>query len=432
MHNLSRRQFLVRGSVAGAALTVAPSLLASDASNVAGANEKIVAAVMGANNRGLDHIKALLAIPNVEIAYVCDVEDGALARGMQALSEQQPSTKAIKDIRRALDDKAVDIVAIAAPNHWHAPATILACAAGKHVYVEKPGSHTPQEAELIVQAARKHNRMVQMGNQRRSFPWVIEAIERLKAGEIGEVNFARTWYTAGRKSIGKGSQAPVPKELEWDLWQGPAPERPYVDNLVHYNWHWRWHWGGGELINNGVHSLDLARWGLGVDLPTRVTCNGGKYIMPADDDQETPDTIIATYDFAGGKGITWDGHSCHPRGFEGSSFGVNFYGSNGHLIISGTSVKILDLKGKTLHELKGKPSNIVHFENLIDSIRNGTAPAAEVEDAQKSTMLCHLGNIAYRTASTVHFNPDRARIIDNPAAMQFWTREYRKGWEPRV
>lgn len=426
MEPISRRQFLTRTSIAGAAITVAPSLFAQNA------NRKIVAAVMGTNSRGMAHVKSLLELPDVEIGYICDVDDRAIEKATKYLAGKQgKAPKIVKDFRHALDDKDVDVLTIAAPNHWHAPATILACSAGKHVYVEKPGSHNPREGELMVKAARKYKRLVQMGNQRRSFPWAIEVIEQLRSGEIGDVTFARSWYNASRKSIGKGKPAPVPEYLDYSLWQGPAPERPYLDNLVHYNWHWRWHWGGGELANNGVHSLDIVRWGLGVDLPRTITCGGGKYVMPADDDQETPDTYIATFDF-GGKGATWEGHSCHPRGFEGVGFGVNFYGTKGHLIIAGDNYQFLDLNGKVIREQKNKRGDTPHFANFMDAIRNGTPLNAEIEDGQKSTLLCHLGNIAYRTGSTIKFDPVKQEIIGNKEAMKLWSREYRKGWEPRV
>jgi len=287
---------------------------------------------------------------------------------------------------------------IAAPNFWQAPAAILACAAGKHVYVEKPGSHNAAEARLMVAAARKHDRKVQMGNQRRSLPAIIEAVDKVRGGAIGTPRFARCWYEATRGGIGKGQAAAVPEWLDWNLWQGPAPERPFKDNLLHYNWHWHWHYGGGELVNNGVHALDLARWALGVDTPKRVTCNGGRYHF--DDDQETPDTAVSTFDF-GGVGIHWDGSSCLPRKREQNAF-VSIYGDAGTLAMESSGYRIYDPEGKETARNVPAFSDLPHFQNLADAIRNGTPLNAEIEDAQRSTLLGHCGTMAYRSTGGGH------------------------------
>jgi predicted dehydrogenase len=333
-------------------------------------------------------------------------------------------------MRRIFDDPAVDAVAIATPDHWHAPATILACAAGKHVYVEKPACHNPREGELMIDASRKHRRVVQLGTQRRSMPGIIEAVERVHAGEIGRVLFSRGWYNADRKPIGHGKPAPVPEWLDYSLWQGPAPERPYHDNVIHYNWHWFWHWGTGELGNNGIHSLDICRWGLKVDYPTRVTAGGGKYFF--DDDQETPDTQIVTWDF-GDKAITWEGRNWHLRGFEGAGFGIGFYGDKGSLVTDGRKYEIYDPDNKLLatHN-QGFPGHDPHLNNFLECIRSGSRPHADIEDGHKSTLLCHLGNIAYRTGHTLDCDPANGHPKNDPAAEALWSREYRAGWEPKV
>ncbi len=300
--SVTRRHFLKQTS----ALAVGLGALGGAASVQAAKspNEKVVIAIIGCNGRGMAHIAGYLALPHAEIGYICDVDSRAVAKGVAAVAKkQQKKPQGVKDFRTILDRADVDAVSIATPDHWHAPATVLACAAGKHVYVEKPGSHNLRESELMVAAARKYTRVVQMGNQRRSWPWVIESIEALHAGELGKLSFARGWYTNHRTSIGHGKPAPVPEWLDYALWQGPAPERPFQDNIIHYQWHWFWSWGTGESGNNGVHMLDLARWGLRVELPGRVTCGGNRYFYQ--DDWETPDTMSATFDFDD-QGIAWE------------------------------------------------------------------------------------------------------------------------------
>jgi len=426
--SITRRDFLKRTSVLTAGLATAGSVRLARAAK--GANDKILVGVIGCNARGLAHIAAYLSLPNTEIAYICDVDSRAVDKGIAAVTKKQPSNpKGVKDMRRLFDDPNVDAVSIATPDHWHAPATILACAAGKHVYVEKPGSHNLHESELMVAAARKYRRVVQMGNQRRSWPWVIEAIQALHGGELGKLFFARAWYTNHRGPIGHGKEAPVPDWLDYSLWQGPAPERPYRDNLIHYNWHWFWNWGTGELGNNGVHSLDLARWGLEVDRPQRVICGGNRYHYP--DEWETPDIYVASFDY-GDKGVTWEGQSADPRGFEGASFGVNFYGEKGAMALAGNSVTVYDLNQKVVREGKGKSDDVTHFGNFLDAIREGQPLKSEIEDGQKSTLLCHLGNIAWRTGRTINFDPKSRKILGDHEAEALVTRSYRPGWEPKV
>jgi predicted dehydrogenase len=431
--SVTRRDFLRQTSVLTGGLAALGGTFSVGAAQ--SPNEKVVVAIIGCNARGLAHIAGYLPLANAEIGYVCDVDSRAIAKGLAAVAKKQKKeAKGVKDFRSILENKDLDAISIATPDHWHAPATILGCAAGKHVYVEKPGSHDLRESDLMVAAARKYKRVVQMGNQRRSWPWVQESIRAVREGEIGKVNLARGWYTAHRQSIGHGKQVPVPDWLDYSLWQGPAPEKPYQSNVIHYNWHWFWNWGTGEIGNNGVHMLDLARWGLDVDLPQRVTCGGKRYFF--EDDWETPDTIIANFDF-GNKGILWECHSCTPRGFEGSNVGVNFYGEKGCVAISGNDTTIYDLSNKVLREINSKQDGLfaydsVHFANFLDAIRENKPLRSEIEEGQKSTVLCHLGNIAWRTGHTLTYDPKGHKIVDDPAAEALYGRTYRPGWEPKV
>lgn len=426
----SRRQFLSSTAAAFAAAAASGPKLHAQAA--AGANAKLRVGVMGLS-RGIAHVRGFAACPNVEIAYVCDVDERRVAKAIEATKDigQELVPRGVGDFREILDDKSVDILSVATPNFWHAPATILGCAAGKHVYVEKPGSQNPHESQLMVEAAAKAGRHVQMGNQRRSSARMIEAIQRLREGAIGEVRYARCWYTNAREGIGKGTPAEVPAWLDYDLWQGPAPRRPYKDNLIHYNWHWHWHWGNGELGNNGIHALDLARWGLGVDYPERTAYLGGRYHF--DDDQETPDTGVATFHFNKTKGATWEASSCHPRKAESLPF-VSFYGDGGTLEVqSNCGYRLVDQSGMAIEKQSGDLDERLHFQNLCEVIRgDAKALTAPIADGQISTMLCHLGNIAYRTGTEVRFDAASKKIADNEAAMALWKRDYEPGWEPKL
>ncbi len=421
---LNRRTFL-----GGVAASGAAGLL-SRSSFAAAPNDRIVVGVMGLG-RGSSLAKSFGGQPNTVVKYLCDVDAQRavpIAKSMESQFGAAPQV--VTDFRQMLDDKELDALVCAAPNHWHAPSTILACAAGKHTYVEKPCCHNPNEGELMVAAARKHNKAVQMGSQRRSGPGTQEAIRRLREGVIGRIYLVNAWYNSARGPIGKGEPADVPPSLNYELWQGPAPRRPYLTNRIHYNWHWFWHWGNGELGNNGVHTLDLCRWGANVEYPVRVVSSGGRYCY--DDEQETPDTHTVAYEFDGRIQIKWEGLSCHRR----SNGFVTFYGDGGSLALeSNGTYTIFDDKEK---QMERKPSSSLgdseHIANFLAAIRNDQPLAlnAEILDGYKSTLLCHLGNIAHRTGRTLRCDPQNGRILDDADAMQLWQRQYEPGWEPQV
>ncbi|HYS60148.1 MAG TPA: Gfo/Idh/MocA family oxidoreductase, partial [Gemmatimonadales bacterium] len=258
---MKRRKFLKTASAAGFGLAAARSPLFGLARSP---NDKVVVAVMGLNGRGTVLARGFARTAQAEVASVCDVDAVVLAKGVSAVAQVQgKSPKGLGDFRKALEDKDVDALVIAAPDHWHTPAALLAMQAGKHVYVEKPCGHNPREGELLVEAQRKHRRVVQMGTQQRSAPRSIEIMQAIKAGAIGQPYLARAWYANTRGTIGRGKTAPVPSNLDYELWQGPAPRTPYHDNIIHYNWHWFRRWGTGEILNNGTHEIDVARWALG-------------------------------------------------------------------------------------------------------------------------------------------------------------------------
>jgi predicted dehydrogenase len=333
---------------------------------------------------------------------------------------------------------------VAAPDHWHAPAAILASKAGKHVYLEKPCSHNPNEGEILLAVANKYKNVIQMGNQRRSWPNIVAAIGELHGGVIGRPYFAKTWYANNRPSIGIGKETAVPSWLNFDLWQGPAPRNAYKDNIVHYNWHWFWNWGTGEALNNGTHMVDIARWGLGVDYPTKVTSAGGRYRYQ--DDWQTPDTQVMTLEFGNKTSITWEGRSCNGRNVEGANVGVIFYGENGSLQIDGgNSYTIYDLNNKLIKEVKNdmiidprsltSPSqtlDALHINNFFDAIKKGTSLNSDILSGHQSTLLVQLGNIAQRTGSTLDIDPKNGHILNNKEALKYWSRTYQKGWEPTI
>ncbi len=431
-HQRDRRLFLQAGAAIGASMVTRRGMAENAKSSDAGSSgEKLRIAIMGVNNRGSALAKGFIANPDTDVVSICDVDSRAAEKAAAMVAERSKQRPQVEtDIRKVLDRPEIDALVVAAPNHWHAPATIMGCAAGKHVYVEKPCSQTAEEGVWAVEAARKHNRTVMMGSQRRSWPAIIKAIDLVQSGRIGKASYARTWYNSRRPSIGYGKQVAVPDWLNWELWQGPAPRQPYVDNLVHYNWHWKWNYGNGELGNNGIHMLDLARWGLEVTHPNRVNAGGGKYRY--DDDQQTPDTMMVTYDFPESKTITWEGISWSPMGPYDSQVGVSFHGSEGSIVVLGKGYTLYDDHNKEIETVSDAGGDTAHIAEFVDCIRTGRRANADIAEGHRSTLLCHLGNMAYRTSSTLHVDPKTGKPQDNPDAQKLWGREYAKGWTPSV
>jgi len=429
MSSPTRRRFFATTSTALAAAQLSAatskSLFAQDEQTAA--PERIVVGIMGLS-RGLDLAKDLVKMPNVVVKYACDADSKRAASGAKRITEEGGSPKAIQDFREMLDDKEVDAFFCAAPNHWHGPAAILGTRAGKHVYVEKPACHNPQEGEWMVAAAEKYKKCVQVGNQRRSSPGFQAAIQRVHSGTIGDVYLARSFFNRMRGPIGTKTDSTPPDSLDYDLWQGPAPRREFRENVLHYNWHWFWHWGNGELGNNGVHALDICRWGLKVGYPVRTTSSGGRFCYK--DDQETPDTQTAAWVFEGGKQITYQGLSCtqHPPG----PF-VSFYGSEGSIEINQDGgFQVYDTKNKLVEESsKSGWGQSQHIANFIEAARKNDPSGLNqpILSGHQSTLLCHLGNIAYRTDRVIRSSAINGQLSDQDIPKGLWRREYDPKWE---
>ena len=426
----TRRNFIKKTTASTAAITLGGLVLPSNAySNILGANDHINCAIIGVRSRAKAHVKAIHQDKNAKILYNCDVDDIIIEEHNVWCQENIGYVpKVEKDFRKILEDKNVDAVFIATPEHWHAPMAILALQAGKHVYVEKPCSHNPHENELLVAAEKKYGKKVQMGNQQRSALTSIMAIKEIKEGVIGNVYKGEAYYSNNRGSIGIGKTVDVPKTLDWELWQGPAPRKDYKDNIHPYNWHWFRNWGTGEVHNNGTHEIDICRWALGVDLPESVTSFGGKYTYK--DDWEFVDNQQVTYKFSEDKFITWTGHSRGMMKPKRPGRGITIYGSEGSIQLDRNFYQLYDLQGNLLkEELEGAESattntrgegglDVNHVGNFFDAIRSDKSLHADIKDASISTMLCHLGNMAQDTGETLKNDSTTGKVLNNEPAMK--------------
>jgi len=423
---MNRRYFMMSSTSAAAAQVVRTNRSPNDTVRVA---------VIGCGGRGASHMGAWTSQPNVELAALVDVDDSHSERYIGQLQRKNlKPVPTFRDIRKVLDDKNIDAVSIATPNHWHTLQTIWACQAGKDVYVEKPCSHNVFESKQIVAAARKYNRMVIMGSQSRSSPALQEAVQKMKAGEFGEVYMARGLCFKSRNTIGKTPVETVPLGVDYDMWCGPAPLRPFTKNRFHYNWHWFWDTGNGDLGNQGIHEVDIARWGLGVTHPTKVSSIGGKFMF--DDDQETPNTLSSNFEFevAGKKKMMefevrhwYSNHEASIGGDRaGNTIGNTFYGSNGYLIIDGYN-KYTSFMGPKGEPGPARTERDTHFENFIAGVRSRKREElnAEIEEGAMSCVLVHLANVSYRLGRTLHWDEKTWTVKNDPEANRMLTREYR-------
>jgi predicted dehydrogenase len=464
----SRRDFLkITGTgVAGTALAYATQSYP----RILGANDRVRIAICGLRGRGHDHIRGFARVPNTEVAALCDVDENILNERLgdaERMGLRRPESYV--DVRKLLEDKSIDAISIATPNHWHALMAIWACQAGKDVYVEKPCSHNWFEGRQLVRAVQKYNRICQHGCQSRSNSAMIEAIARLKAGTIGDVYLARALCYKWRPSIGRAKVEPVPAGVHYDLWTGPAPMKPFTKNRFHYNWHWIWDTGNGEVGNQAIHEIDLARWGLGVGFPVHVSAMGGHFMF--DDDQETPNTLHATFGFElegkrkmmelevrhwitnheadigtgayGTAGIPAAGlnvasanranrksgdaqQSLGPKDAKTNTIGNIFYGSNGYLAVDGYESYKTWLGDQCQPGPSGKGTGD-HYANFIDCVRSRRAQdiLSQIEEAHISATLLHLANASYRLGRTLRFDPQKETVIGDEEADRLLRGAYR-------
>jgi predicted dehydrogenase len=396
--------------------------------------DKLTVGLIGCGGRGLHDLELFKSNPNVEIAYVCDPDAGRLATAAKKFGI--PENRAVGDLRRLLDDTSLDAVVVTTPDHWHAPASILACQAGKHVYVEKPISHNIREGRLLVEAATRNKVRVQHGTQCRSTPMMIDAIQQLRDGIIGNVLVAKCWNIQRRGTIGRGQDTPPPAGFDYDTWVGPATMIPYRTNRVHNRWTWWYHFGTGDMGNDGVHDIDYTRWGLGVEThPTKITALGGKFFQ--DDDQEFPDTQQVTFEYPGDgqpgqrRLLIYEQRLWSTNYPHNVDSGAEFYGTAGQMFLSRRGkIQVLDgtNKPKDVPITPRGQDDAAHVRNFLASIRNGEKLNADVLTGHLSTSLCHLGNIATRLGRSLVFDPATEQITGDDDANKLVSREYREHW----
>lgn len=414
------RRYFIGTALAAAAASRTRGVAASDQVNVG---------IIGVGGRGRSLIGEVRQVPGANIRYLCDADQASMEKAMAVIQKYSlPKPQAVTDMRRVFEQKDVDAVFISAPDHWHAPAAILACEAGKDVYVEKPPSHNIREGRLIIDAARRTNRIVQVGTQSRSRPSTIRAMEFINSGKIGKVLMAKAWNIQLRDHIGHKEDGPVPAGVDYETWLGPAPWIPFNENRFHYKWHWHWHFGTGDAGNDGAHQIDMARWALGVGYPKTVSGWGRKVFF--DDDQQTPDSMNVTFDY-GDKALMWEMRIWNPYGMDEMGNGVAVYGTGGMVHIGRYNrkwgFKVFDKAGKMVqHDDATDPE--LHQKNFIESVRSRQLPNADIGVGHLTAVHCHLANIVARTGRNLRFDAGTETAIDDAEANLYVKRTYRTHW----
>ena len=411
-----------------------PALAAAATPRAVGANDRIAIALMGVRGRGRGLTTAFCSQPDVDVAYVCDIDQNVVEGAYQTIEHSgRKRPPLVSDIRRCLDDKNVDASVMGTPLHWHAPGTILACDAGKDVYVEKPVSHNVREGRLMVEAARRNKRIVQSGSQLPSLEVTQAFHEYTQSGKLGRVVGAKVWNVQLRRNIGHKEDEPVPAGIDYETWTGPLPKMPFNLNRFHSTVNWHWHYGTGDIGNDGVHELDIARRALGVTLPVAVSGMGKKLYF--DDDQQTPDTMNLTYEFAGGRVMFYEQRLWNPYGLEGCDNGVAVYGDRqvaqfGRFREHNWGFRVFDEHNKQVYmqEHAGESIDTPHARNFLDCIRSRKEPRVEIEEGHLASSLAHLGNIVARTGRAIRFDPSTESVIGDAQANALVKRTYRGHW----
>lgn len=427
----NRRRFLERASAGVVAATALSGAAARGARSV---QDKLVVGLIGCGGRGTHDAGLFSNSPNVEVAYVCDVDERRRQTAAKSLGVS--ADRAVSDLRRILDDGTVDAVVVATPDHWHAPAAILACDAGKHVYVEKPISHNIREGRLLVEASQRTGALVQHGTQCRSTSMMIDAVRLLRERVIGDVLVAKCWNIQRRGSIGRGRDTDPPAELDYDAWVGPATMIPYRTNRVHNRWTMWYHFGAGDMGNDGVHDLDYTRWGLGVDThPTRISANGGKFYF--DDDMEFPDTQQVTFEYPGDGEVGNKRLLIYEQRLWSTNYpyncdsGAEFHGTKGQMFLSRRGkIEVRGDRGAPIDvDVAPRPQDdAAHVANFCAAIRGEERISADALTGHLSTSLCHLGNIATRLGRSLTFDPQQEQIVGDDEANALIRRDYRDHW----
>ena len=421
----NRRTFLKQAAAATGTATIT---MATASARAMGANDKIRLGVVGLS-RGRVLCRAFSAQADAEIAYLCDTDQQRLA-GVQ---KKVNAKETVADFRKILDDPSIDAIAIATPDHWHTPMALLAMQAGKHVYLEKPPTHNVREGRLLINAAKKHDRVVQVGTQNRSNEGVAEAVQMIREGAIGDVLVTKVINSQRRANIGHAEPCDPPAHLDYDMWVGPAPWLPYQPNRLHYGWHWFTNFGTGDMGNDGVHDLDIGRWGLGVDCqPSRISGYGQKLYF--DDDQEFPDTQYITFEYPGDgklgqrRLLIFEQRIWTPYRQEEFENGDIFYGTKGVLMVGkGDGYRLYGERNKLIKERPFKMPEEAHQRNFLDAIKGKAKPNASAETGHLSASLCHLGNLCARLGRDLHFDPEKEQFAHDAEANKLLGREYREG-----